>query len=464
MNRNWATSVGTIAVAVLHGACDVQDPLSTEPQGEVVTGDGDGDNPDTGNGGISGTSNGDDSSNEAGASNGSEDEDASIPSPIQDDGGTDELGLFALGSVVIDADGNRTTYIQVINSLQGGPFNNEAAVEIPGNGVMLANGSSFYAGRVEDPTWVKYTVSPTGGIEETGRLSFLGYGAPSIDYGNVMVDEETAVSVLGAQGVAIVWDPSTMRIKGEVDLSHLYRDGYDVEVWTTVSHDGLVYVPSRWSDWEGGRIYPGVQTTILDPFNLEIVGVAEDDRCASGGRVVFDEEGYAYVMGDGRTYSSHMFANAAGETALDNCLLRIAPGEADFEEDYFYTIPSLTGGLQSISELETGAQGSGIGFSKMFYPDELPSGVEPIDFAFWDERAHRMWRIELADPPTAQEVTGAPMSTIGFDGSPFRGKLYEGESPDGNSSTVYEIDPDANTATSKFEMDGYFYGLYELNH
>jgi hypothetical protein len=222
-------------------------------------------------------------------------------------------------------------------------------------------------------------------------------------------------------------------------------------------------VPTRWSDWDGGRIYPGVQTTIIDPVALAVVGVAEDDRCASGGRIVFDADGYGYVMGDGRTYSSHMFANAGGEAALDNCLLRIAPGETDFEEDYFYTIPSLTGGLESITELEAGDPNGGVGFAKMFYPEELPDDVEPIDFTFWGEQAHKMWRIVLADPPTAEVVEGAPFSTIGFTGSPFRGNLYAGESPDGNTSAVYEFDPEANAATLRFEMDGYFYGLYELN-
>jgi hypothetical protein len=41
----------------------------------------------------------------------------------------------------------------------------------------------------------------------------------------------------------------------------------------------------------------------LDPKRLEIVGIAEDDRCCAGGRVTFDEEGYAYVMGNGRNQS-----------------------------------------------------------------------------------------------------------------------------------------------------------------
>jgi hypothetical protein len=369
---------------------------------------------------------------------------------------------YALGSVVIDADGNRTTYVQTIDSTAAGPFDNATAIELPGNGVLMGGNKSFYVGLAEEPTWVRYAVDASGKVDEVGRISFLNFGADAIDYGNAIVDAETAVSVLSKPAVAVVWNPTTLKIKGQIDLSSLRREGYELEVWTTVAHDGLVYVPARWSDWDGGRIYPGVSTTIIDPKALTVLGTATDDRCASGGRVVFDAAGYAYVMGDGRNYSIQMFANASGETAPENCLLRIAPGATEFEASYFYRIPALTGGLESIGELEAATQGSGFAFSKMFYPDELPDGVKPVDFAFWSEPAHKMWRLELGVPPTAKEVDGVPFAAIGFSGSALDGKLYSGESSDGQSSVVYELDPATNSAKLSFKMDGYFDGLYEL--
>ncbi len=372
-------------------------------------------------------------------------------------------GNYVLASVVIDTDGGRTTYVQAIKSLDDGPFNNENAIEMPGNGVVMAGGRHFFVGLAEEPTWVRFSLNADGVVEETGRLSFLSYGATYIDYGNALVDEDTAVSVLSGPAVAVIWNPETMEIVDDIDLEFLVEDGYDLEVWTTVAHDGLVYVPGRYANWDEGNILSQVSMTIIDPDLGIVIDTAEDDRCASGGRIVFDDDGYGYVMGDGRNYSIHMYANAAEEDADDNCLLRIAPGETDFEDDYYYTIKSLTGGVESITELETGSQGSGIGFAKMFYPDELPEGVEPVDFGFWSESAHKMWRIVLADPPSAEAVEGAPFSAIGFNGSAFNGFLYSGESTDGGATTdIYEMDPVANTATIRFSMDGYFYGLYEL--
>lgn len=371
-------------------------------------------------------------------------------------------GSYVLGSVVIDAEGTRTTYVQTIESLDAGPFDNDAALEMPGNGVLMAHGEHLFVGLAEEPTWIRYTLAEGGGLEKTGELSLLNFGARYIDFGNAVVDGETAVSVLSNPPVAVIWNPSTMEIRGTVGLEHLARPGYELEVWTTVAHGGLVYIPGRWADWQGGRVLDGVSLTILDPKAMKVLAVAEDDRCTSAGRIVFDEAGYGYVMGDGRTYCSQMYALARGEEPGENCFLRLPPGGTDFEEDYYHSVPSLTGGLEAIGELDTAQQGSGIGFAKLFYRDHLPEGVEPVDFTFWGYQAHKMWRFELGDPPVAREVEGIPFAAIGFNASNMGGRLYSGESPDGAVSDVYEIDPATNRATLKFRMDGYFNGLFEL--
>jgi hypothetical protein len=382
-------------------------------------------------------------------------------------GGDDSTGDPAgsaghvLASVVI-TDAGRTTYVQVVPELAG-HITNDAGVEIPGNGVLMVSGRDVLVGLAEEPTWVKYTVRADGSFEEAGRMSLMSYGLTAIDFGNTLVDATTAVSISSDALAAIVWNPETMTVTGTIDLPHLAEEGFDLENWTTAAHDGLVYAPARWADWDNGVILPKVVTTILDPKALSIVGVADDDRCASGGHVVFDADGYAYVMGDGRNYSIQMFAHAAGEPVPENCILRIAPGETDFEEDWVVAVPSITGGLEAITELATAVQGSGVALAKMFYPDELPDGVEPIDFEFWGLNAHRMWRIELGDTPTAVPVEGAPLSAIGFAGAASAGLYYQGESEDGGgTTTVYVVDPQANTMAPLFTMDGYFYGTYPL--
>jgi len=372
---------------------------------------------------------------------------------------------YVLNSIVINPDNDRMMYVQTLSSLDDGPFDNTKAIEFSGNGVVMARGKYFFVGLIDEPTWVRYELDEQGSLTETGRLSLLDTGASSIDYGNVLVDDETAVSVFSKDARAVVWNPSTMEISGTVELGELARDGYEMEVWTTSAHDGLVYIPARWADWEDGRIYPNVTTIVLDPKEQKVLGIAEDDRCASGGRVVFGKDGHGYVMGDGRNYSIKMFAKAKGEEApKDSCLLRLVKGEAKFDPDFYYSTPELSGGYDTISELDTAGDRAGIGFAKLFYPEKLPPGVEPIDFEFWDKPAHKLWQFQLGDEPTAKEVEGFPFATLGFNGSAADGKLYLATNPEGDSSRsdVYVVDPATNSAELKFSMAGYFNGLYAL--
>jgi hypothetical protein len=368
---------------------------------------------------------------------------------------------YVLGSITIDADGNRVSYAQVIDELAG-DFDNRSGIEVQGNAVFMAHGDAFFYGLTESPEWVRY--STRDGFEETGRLSFLNYGITSMDFSNVIVDDDTAVSVLTEAYVAVVWSPRTMEVTGTIDLGYLRKEGLTLEAFTVLAHDGLVYVPGRWANWEQPTVLQAVSMTILDPRALEVLGVAEDDRCGSAGSITFDEQGYGYVMGDGRNQSMQVFAAANDQPTVDNCLLRIAPGDTDFQESYFYEIPSLTGGLDSMTELEAADIDSGVAFSMMYYEDRVPEGLDHVNFEHWGVPAYKMWRLQLGDPPTAEEVNGANFTVLGFPSSAVDGKLYTPESADGSESSVYEIDPDTVTAVLKFTMDGYFAGLLPLSH
>ncbi|MEM6730313.1 MAG: hypothetical protein AAF658_02085 [Myxococcota bacterium] len=369
-----------------------------------------------------------------------------------------------LSSVEINADGSRVTFVQIVRSLSDGPFDNSAALEVAGNAVVLAAEGAFFIGLEEEPSWVRYSVDPNGRVTADGRLGLLRFGAQRIGFANTLVSPELAVSVIESEARAIIWNPTTMRDLQEITLTDLVPpSGFSSESFTTTTHNGLVYIPGRFTNWFGGQVRPEVRLTILDPSTGTVLGTAQDDRCASGGRVVFDAAGYGYVMGDGRNYSNHLFEGLGGPAAQDNCLLRIPPGGTDFESDYYYSIPSLTGGRQSITELEGVVPNSGVAFSKMFYPERLPSGVSVDEsFGFWEEQAHRMWRIELADPPVAQEVQNIPFSTVGFAGSAIDGLLFTGESPDGQDTDVYAVNPVTNSASFRFQMKGLLEGIYPL--
>ena len=66
-----------------------------------------------------------------------------------------------------------------------------------------------------------------------------------MDFANTIVDDTTAVSMLTGPKIAVLWNPQTMTITGEVNLASLARDGWELESWTTSSYKGLVYIPAR---------------------------------------------------------------------------------------------------------------------------------------------------------------------------------------------------------------------------
>ncbi len=243
---------------------------------------------------------------------------------------------FALSSVTRNPDGSRSTFIQTIDSLDEGPFDNSNAVEVQGNAVVLSSPGAFYVGLTEgEPVWIRYEVNSDGQTREDGRLSFLEFGVSGLNFSNVLVDPETAVSVLPSQAIAVVWNPSTMEVIGEVDLPDLEAPpelrnapGLFIEASTTTAFDGRVYIPGRFTSFPGdgvGLAVDEVVLIILDPFELQVIGTARDDRCASGGRPVFDSAGFAYVIGDGRNNINNLYRELRDEETLDTCLLRIAP-------------------------------------------------------------------------------------------------------------------------------------------
>ncbi|MET0340757.1 MAG: hypothetical protein ABW252_07130 [Polyangiales bacterium] len=372
---------------------------------------------------------------------------------------------YVLASVTIapDSPNSRTTYLQRLQTLSGNIVAKQG-IEFPGNAAFIYGGGKIFAAHAEEPTFERFGLDAQGKLVSEGKLSFLATGAGSPGYAHAYVDAENAVTLLAEQFTVVVWNPTTMTIKGEIDLPHLNKAGFDLEAWPVTAHQGRVYIPTKWLNWDASTMLPGVSLTIIDPKAMSIVAVAEDPRCTAGGSPVWDDKGYGYVMADGRTYSDKSFALAKGQPAPpDHCILRMAPGQTTFEQSYYYTIPALTGGLESIAELSQAAPGSNVGFARLFDATKLPAGKKPDDFSFWQLPVHRMYSFTLTDPPVAKPVEGMGYSTVGFTNIPLNGKVYMPESPDDTYSDVYEVDPATSTATLRFRVDGSFYGLYDLS-
>ncbi len=370
--------------------------------------------------------------------------------------------LYSLGSVVMTPDG-RTTYIQVLTSLDVEKVDNRKAIEVPGNGVHLAGFGHVFVGLAEEPVIVRYKPDGDGRLRETGRLSFGAHGLSKVPFGSLLVSESKAYSVSEETHRALIWNPSTLEIEGEINLERFKREQEDTEFWTVSHHEDRLYIPVRHANWDEGQIRKRVALVIVDMKTDKIVGVAEDDRCASGGRPVFTENGDAYVMGDGRNWSAQLFARLQSVEPPKSCFLRIRAGKVVFDPDFYVEVPSVTNGYDVATELEPGGQGKGLAFAKIFDPSKLPDGVEiQEDFAFWFQPAYRYYRFELGDEIRAKPVRGLPWSSLAWEGRVLDDKLYVGEDDGSGQSDVYEVDAATNRATRLFQMEGNMYGLHRI--
>lgn len=368
---------------------------------------------------------------------------------------------FLLSAITIAEDG-RSTYVQFVDDLSG-HIDLADAIEIPGNALFETQGDHAFVGLVDEPTWIKYGVDGDGVLVEDGRVSFAAYGWSAIDYGNTFVRDDLAVSVNTSQLQAIFWNPQDLSILGTLALPQLEEEGYGLEVSPVTSHGGLVYIPGRHVDWEQGLLKHQTMLVVVDPDARSVVRVMTDERCPVSGGPIFDADGNLYTMSDGRNYSIQMFARAAeAETIPVNCFLKQAAGADAFDDTWSYDVPELTGGHEALTTTWVADPGTGIAFAKMFYEDELPEEVEPVDFAFWGYPMGKIWVFDLnTTPPTASEVTGLPFSGIGFGAKKVGDQLMVGESADATgaqTSDVYVLDPETAEATKVFSMDGYFYG------
>lgn len=256
-----------------------------------------------------------------------------------------EDDLFYLTIVTFGTEGERTTYVKTVDSLDGAVTLDDA-IEVPGNGVTEIFGGSVYVGAAESPTITRYTPDVDGDLVEDGVVNFAAQGLTRYPFGSAIASSTRAFAVDSETFQIVVWNPTTMTYSESIFLNEIpgvVRDDIPAEFWTTSVHGGRLYVPVRYVDWTPGaeRVPSIVKLVIIDAATLDVLGVAEDDRCANGGQPTFDAAGNAYVLGDGRNWSAELYACLADQPVPSSCLLRINAGETDFDAGYFVDVASI---------------------------------------------------------------------------------------------------------------------------
>lgn len=375
------------------------------------------------------------------------------------DAGRDLTPVWLVQNTIASPAG-RTSYVQTIPAIvDGDRLTTESAVELPSFGRMFFDAEAgLFLGAGDGESLTEYIVGDDGRLVPGETISFASFGFGVVPFPHVFAAADRAFLFSGQQRVGAIWNPQTLTLEGEVDLSSLVREGLNFEVDAGVARDGKIFLPLQYVDFISLAVFEGVAIAVIDVETGVVESVTTDERCVGGfTRPVLADDGTIYVLGDG--YGGLL--NIFGEDAPDTCLLRIPPGQETFDSDYMVALPPLLGGRQGIS---FNYAGDDVAFVVALYEDRLSEAGRRSTLAAIEDPAARWWRVDLS------AMEGTELTDLGFlalraGNSQVVGDrvfLTVAEGALTGSSTTSEVDRDTGATIRTFAHDGVLNQLHPI--
>src|SRR5690606_20513778 len=149
-------------------------------------------------------------------------------------------------------------------------------------------------------------------------------------WGAVFVNEEKAYIFNGNDGSHVVWNPSTMKITGDIKGLDIVQEGYAMESVAVVRGDRM-YRLFTFLNYETWEFLPAPQyLAVYDVKNDELLSLEEESRCVQLYALPsVDEDENIY-------FSGHVWTPGLTLTSdyPDGCALRIQAGEDGFDDNW----------------------------------------------------------------------------------------------------------------------------------
>lgn len=297
-----------------------------------------------------------------------------------------------------------TGFILAVDELAEGTLTLNEGVEVGGGGSTCATGLGYaFVGTADSPVVTRYERDDSGIMIPGPRVSFFNIlGSVFAGRGRAFqfLSEERALYVDRTTGIVVVWNPTEMSVIESIQL-----EGYEIEgtapsiVPVLVGEqrdDVLMFV--RYN--RGGVQLKRSALISLNPETLEYT-VTTEDRCGGFFNDVETSDGTIYMAS-----STFVTAQQVLDLSQDEpCMLRVLPGETQFDPDFYVELRDLTGGLPTGGIL----RGPGDGALIYTYDSELqPPGV--TTFQVVGSEAWRPFLIEdLNAFETAVELPDFPV-------------------------------------------------------
>ncbi len=327
---------------------------------------------------------------------------------------------YVIQSTVFTVDGS-TSYIGTVSTLDGSEeFDATNALELGGTARTFGPEKAGWIaiGDNEAVTVTRYELDGEDGFRKGKAMGLQNRGITNLSADVTFISDTKAYYVDWENASFLIWNPTTMEIEGEIDLtSTIARDG-----WTAMFGDEAIrrgtqlLYPVTWRNTDNE---PNVDTSdtgliTIDTTTNELVDYQVDERCSAGVQIS-SPNGDTYLVSPAEVAVGW----ARGGIETPPCVLRVRGNEASFDEDYFVDLSELTGGLAGDAILAS--EGA-------LYIRQLDEGVSnPADAtSVWDVAFAEAWLWYRWDFDTNQltPVDGLGYSAGGGGGLYIDGKTY----------------------------------------
>lgn len=360
--------------------------------------------------------------------------------------------LYAVMYEVFDDVGSNS-YLALIDSLDLPAVDSATSREFAGGRAFLQSYNGWvFVGDPTSPVVTRYSVSRDGALTEDGSVSFANYGLSSgvIDrWVQTFISPTKAYLFDPAQGTHIIWNPTTLKITGEIEpTDEFFRDGLTVDTSPAAVRGNRLFRAIYWGNYDTAEFS---QDQLLAVYDLETDSLLEavpETRCPNPGNLVHRDEA-------GNLYFSNWIWPIAGTLMHDaaaNCVLRINADSERYDPDWSLEYADLSGGHEG-GMFTYLADGQGL--VSIFDETQTSFDATTDPWAYAGSSYWSIWSVDI-ESRAASPIEGIPPNAGAYTPLHFEGRSFVMvPKSDWSSTRLYEIS--GHEATPGMDIPGWSY-------
>ncbi len=380
-------------------------------------------------------------------------------------------GDYVLSATIFNPEG-ASSYLRFIEDPGAQvEIGTEGADEVGGAAALFGfdGQRAFGLGTSDGPVVTRYSVTDDGALVEGESFSMAGGGSNATGISSAFkrpglvpfVSPTKAYFLDDVTMQGVIWNPEAMTLTGTFSLADAARDGlvFELAERAVLRDDGMLFVAARYRT--GDDLEAGVAVAlVVDTSTDTLVDVLEDDRCGDSAHIVEAPDGTLY-FGTG-TIGAVLYALGRPEDYPAPCLLRIVPGESDFDESFHVELPSLVGD-RAAGRLVAGPDGRAYVLALNEELLDAPLGPETEVWTPWEASAWEWWQIDLGSEAPGMLVAGAPVASGGGWALTVGDRQIVTQIDYETGRTTLLVPQDGGGFASGAEIEGVPYGLVRLD-